>query len=437
MSTKDSSDQVDAFDALRDAMHQIEQCTVRFPISQLVAPLADTFDWLLDEDSVEERWLRKRQAFEVRFGERWRAVSNRALGQGARQVSDRALLDSSYDPLGGTRSWGIELTRVFRAALAEVDLAKEEAPRVLPGSERMRAFARVTKMQNGKYVLPVMSYGPLLESEWNAVLDKLNDIVELALRFEGAVVVWLVGGFFRDLDGRLKLNPQVSLPPPTHGTRVKPLYILLGTAYEEQCPTLIPLVRDVRAAEERPSDELLAKPSWDRVVVQIDVSVPDYQLFNLERLGEAEREIARRVLYLDQEPREAHVLKGQVHEVPRPWKRLVPEPKVPKDAVLETRILTPQAALEAAREPPVAAAPVEPQDAAGLHRDAEELRRKGMATVATNPAIAQKYLLASTVLENNSVDVWLMLVEIATSDKQKESFRQEAEKVLRRQHRVK
>jgi hypothetical protein len=56
-----------------------------------------------------------------------------------------------------------------------------------------------------------------------------------------------------------------------------------------------------------------------------------------------------------------------------------------------------------------------------------------MAAVETDPAVAQRYLLASTMLENNSVDVWLTLVEIARNEKQKESFRREAEKVLRRQ----
>jgi hypothetical protein len=72
---------------------------------------------------------------------------------------------------------------------------------------------------------------------------------------------------------------------------------------------------------------------------------------------------------------------------------------------------------------------------ASVRRDAAGLRRKGMAAVKTDPAVAQKYLLASTILENNSVDVWLTLVDIAVNDKQRESFRREAEKVLRRQHR--
>jgi hypothetical protein len=56
-----------------------------------------------------------------------------------------------------------------------------------------------------------------------------------------------------------------------------------------------------------------------------------------------------------------------------------------------------------------------------------------MAALDTDPALAQKYLLASTILENSSVDVWLTLVDISPNEKQKASFRREAEKVLQRQ----
>ena len=68
-----------------------------------------------------------------------------------------------------------------------------------------------------------------------------------------------------------------------------------------------------------------------------------------------------------------------------------------------------------------------------LARDAEALREKGLAAAQHDPALAQKYLLASTILENESVDVWLTLVDLASSERQKASFRREAEKVLRRQ----
>ncbi len=73
----------------------------------------------------------------------------------------------------------------------------------------------------------------------------------------------------------------------------------------------------------------------------------------------------------------------------------------------------------------------------GLCQDAEQLRRKGMAVLQQDPAVAQKYLLASTVLDNSSVDVWLTLIDLATTDRQKVTFRREAEKVLRRQRQQK
>ena len=67
--------------------------------------------------------------------------------------------------------------------------------------------------------------------------------------------------------------------------------------------------------------------------------------------------------------------------------------------------------------------------------DAEELRRKGMAILHANPAVAQKYLLASTMLDGSSMDVWLTLIELASTRKQKVAYRREAEKALWRQRR--
>ena len=71
--------------------------------------------------------------------------------------------------------------------------------------------------------------------------------------------------------------------------------------------------------------------------------------------------------------------------------------------------------------------------AADLHRDAEELRRKGTAVLRQDADVARKYLLASTVLDNSSVDVWLTLIELASTNEQKVAYRREAEKVLVRQ----
>ena len=49
----------------------VEEVTTRFPISQAVPSLADTFDWLLDRATSAEDWLKKQQSLEVQFFERW------------------------------------------------------------------------------------------------------------------------------------------------------------------------------------------------------------------------------------------------------------------------------------------------------------------------------------------------------------------------------
>ena len=439
MSDTVPSDQVKQADALQKASQAIEPVTSRFPISRIVAPLADTFDWLLDDVSVKEDWEREQQSFQRKFAEHWRLISGRASDPEARQISGRALKDADYDPLGGSQPWGVELTRAFRAALAELGPVANEAVRVLPSAQRMRACARAMNTQGAEFVLPVISYRSLLESEWRAILDRLDELVELTLAFEGAVVVWLIGGFYRDVNGRLKLHPQLSLAPPQSGTRVKPIHLLLGTAYEEQCPSLIPLVRAARGTRSRLSDSLFAQTLWHRVVVQLDTGVDDYHLFSWSRLNEDERAIAETVMYLDQQPREKQVLVGTVHKAPRPWGHLESVSKASplRSPASGTRLLPPLPALQAASESLETRAPAQLPTAASLHQDAEDLRRKGMALAVTDPAIAQKYLLASTVLENTSVDVWLKLVDLGTSARQKEAFRREAEKALKRQRRSK
>jgi hypothetical protein len=427
------SDPVEQAKALYRARELVAQATSQFPISQILVPFADTIDLLMDDVSAERYWADELQSFRRRFAPRWETVAQRALGDQPRRSSDQALGNNDYDPLAGAVPWGVELTRAFRAVFSELEELGDETTRVFPTDDRTRAFARAVKTQSGMSVLPVLSYAPLQASEWRAIMDKLDELIQLALLFEGAVVVWLIGGFFRDVEGRLQLRPEISFEPPGSGVRVKPLHILLGTAYEEQCPSLIPLVRSVEGEQPRPSDALLTDTPWHRLFVQLDVTVDDYVLLNLDRMGDAEREIAQKVLYLNLRPLQEHVLEGPVARVPRPWQRTAPVPEPPAEpAPAETTLLPPRPALQAVDQPPAAA--VTPPDARSLRQDAEKLRRKGMAAVKTDPAIAQKYLLASTILENTSVDVWLTLVEIAASDKQRESFRREAEKVLRRQH---
>lgn len=424
MSSLPNSDVADHARALRHVRQVIEATTSRFPVPQVLVPLSDTFDWLLDDVATEEYWLEKLREFRPQYGPRWERVADRALGQQPRRVSDRALRTPDFDPLNGAEPWGTELTQVLRAVLADLEEFGEEAVGVLPLGERARGFARAVRTQTGSQVLAVVSYAALLDSEWRAVLNQINELTDLALRFEGAVLAWLIGGFARDTEGRLQLRPQVSLSPPPSGTRVKPLRVMLGTAYEEQCPSLIPMVRAVQGAGSRPSDSLLAETRWHRLVVQLDVPVEEYVLLSLERLRHTEREITRQVMYLDQRPRQPHVVEGAVRAVPRPWQGT----GLPEDLrAIETAPLR-------EREPHTpSSAPVAVPDAAALRQDAEQLRQKGMAALGTDPALAQKYLLASTILENSSVDVWLTLVDVAPNEKQKASFRHEAEKVLQRQ----
>lgn len=433
-----TSDPVERAEVLHRARETITRATMQFPVSQILVPWADSLDWLLDEVATDKYWLDELGSLHRGFAPRWEHVAQRALGPRPRVASDRALLNADYDPLNGREPWGAELTHVLRATFADLEEFGDEASRVFPTDERTRAFVRAVRTQTGSAVLPVLSYVPLQESEWRAIIGKLNELIDLTLRFEGAVAVWLIGAFARDVEGRLQLRPQLSFEPPQSGVRVKLLRIILGTAYEEQCPSLLPLVRAARAAQSRPSDKMLTETPWHRLVVQVDATTDDYVLLNFSELTEAEDEIARQVMQINRQPREPHELQGTVHRVPRPYQSgesvpvPAPMPPGPTQAPTETTILPPRPAIQAADQSaePVTVAP----DAASLSRDAEELRRKGMAAVSTNPAIAQKYLLASTVLENNSVDVWLTLVDIASNDKQRSSFRREAEKVLRRQH---
>jgi hypothetical protein len=437
MSDLAPSDPVEQGSALLRTRQVIERVTSLFPISQLLVPLTDTLDWLLDDVSTERYWLEELQSRRVKFASRWQQMIERALAQSPREVSDLALKDPKYDPLKGGEPWGAELTLVFRNVLAELEEFGDEAMNVFATDERTRAFARAIRTQTGRLILPVLSYAPLQESEWHAILDRLNELIELTLAFEGAVVVWLIGGFARDVEGRLRLRPQLSFSPPPSGTRIKPVRVLLGTAYEEQCPSLAPIARSVRGMQSRPSDDLLVETAWHRMVVQLDITADDYVLFNLDRLSTAEREVARQVMYLDQHPRGEHVLEGPVHKAPRPWQEPETRTELPQSLTgssTETTQLPPRPAIREASEPLDVPAVI--PDASNLHQDAESLRQKGMAAVETDPLIAQKYLLASTVLENNSVDVWLTLVEIASNDKQRASFRREAEKVLRRMRRT-
>jgi hypothetical protein len=49
MSSLPNSDVADPTQTLRHVRQVVEAATSRFPVSQVLVPLADTFDWLLDD----------------------------------------------------------------------------------------------------------------------------------------------------------------------------------------------------------------------------------------------------------------------------------------------------------------------------------------------------------------------------------------------------
>ena len=163
-----------------------------------------------------------------------------------------------------------------------------------------------------------MSYSPLSQSEWKAILDGLEELIKLTLAFGGAALVWLVGGFVRDQNKGLIPHSQLTFQTPLAGTRCKPVPVLLGTTYEEQCPSLLRLVREVRGNKPRPSDSSLSQTQWHRLVVQLDVA-DRYEMFDLDRFSTVEKRFAHEIEHSDPEAPRRQVARGKVHEVPRPW----------------------------------------------------------------------------------------------------------------------
>jgi hypothetical protein len=98
----------------------------------------------------------------------------------------------------------------------------------------------------------------------------------------------------------------------------------------------------------------------------------------------------------------------------------------------EPRLMVEPEVTEGPRPEAVPAEPGAASAEANLKRDAEELRRKGVLAKAYDVALAKKYLLASTVLDNSSVDVWLELADMSDKEEEKAWFRKEAQRLLGR-----
>jgi hypothetical protein len=399
----------------QQAMTFVNKATSALSISQIIIPLEDLLDLLLDAVlSTPQRETRLSELGRS-FTQRWNQVAGHTIRGETRKNSQKILMDRMYDLGEGAVSFGRELAEVFWAALADLDNDRPttEATDLFPAYESARPFLRVMATRWGETYLPVVSFSPLVDEEWAVLLADLNRIIDWALQIEGVLILWLIGSFVTDASGRRTLRPRLSYGPPPQGTRAKQLKFILGTNYYG-IKTLQALGQVESRRHLRTTEKVTAHWTKHRVTVQLAADVTDYELFNRADLADLESEISQRIVMAEAAPQRDRTA------VVRPGAREEP------------RLAVGPAVAEA---PKPGEAPVERGEVsaeADPKRDAEELRRKGMLVKADDVALAKKYLLASTVLDNSSVDVWLELAEMSDKEEEKAWFRKEAQRLLGR-----
>jgi hypothetical protein len=298
------------------------------------------------------------------------------------------------------------------------DAPTVEAPDVLPHRDLLRAHVRTMATRRGRLYMPVISYAPLAEVEWQAVLSELSKIVEVTLAVEGVSLFWLQGTFVRDVSGRIMLQPELAYRRAGPGTRIKPLRLILGGEYHKHGEWLSELYRTVEGRQSKLHDDLLAEIPLHPVTVQLFPGENDYEPYNPEKLSPVEREISDRIFRVEREPRQrAPILVEEDFERPIP-------PEMPPPPMEET---APESSA------PAPGLVLRPPTDADLKQDADWLRRKAQLVLEENRSLAKKYLLASTLLDNSSVDVWMTLSQLASNEREKKAFLREAEKILNQQ----
>lgn len=376
----------------------INKATSALSISQLIIPLEDLLDLLLDATLAATQREIRLSEIKQSFIQRWGQVAAHTISGETKKNSQKILMDRTYDLGEGTVSFGRELAESFWAALAALDNDRPtaEASNLFPMHESVRPFLRVMATRWEETYLPVVAFSPLSDEEWTVLLADLNRMIDLALQIEGVLILWLIGSFVTDASGRRTLRPRLSYSPPPQGTRAKQLRFILGTNYYERALQASgrPTRRHLRATE-----EMIAHWPKHRVTIQLAADTDDYELFDRADLADLELEISQRIVLAEASPQRDRTA------VIQPGAQEGPRPTVGPEAMR----------LEA-----------DPR------RDAEELRRKGALAKAYDVALAKKYLLASTVLDNSSVDVWLELADMSDKEEEKAWFRKEAQRLLGR-----
>ncbi len=400
------------------AIAYVSEKTLSLPVSQVVVPLVDWLDLLLDptlSPTMRDDQLRDLQ---LRFTRRWEIVAMHMMSGQTEQMSQQILLDPSTDITQGRKPYGKDLAHAFWSAVAALqnDSPTVEAPDVLPPQDDVRAHVRMMETRQGRFYLPVISYAPLTEVEWQTILKELPKMVDVTLAVEGVSLAWLVGTFVRDLSGRVSLQPEFSYWRAGPGTRIKSLRLILGTEYQKHGEWLGKLAKAIEGRQRRPHDDLLAQIPLHCATVQLFPGAGDYVLYDPESLSPVDKEVSNRVAQAEREPRQKPAILLEVE--PKEPSPLPPPPPAPKPA--DAEVAAPPDAL------------LRPPTVTDLKQDAESLRQKGQLALEENKALARKYLLASTLLDNSSVDVWMTLSRLASSEKERSAFLREAQKVIRR-----
>ena len=405
------------------AMTYISEKTSSLPVSQVVTSLNEWLDLLLDP--ALSPTMRRDQVHDLqqRFTRRWEIVAMHMMSGQTEQMSQQILLDPSIDITKGIKPYGKDLAHAFWSAVAalQTDAPTMEASDVLPPHDDLRAHVRMMATRRGRSYLPVISYAPLVEVEWQIILQKLVRIVDITLAVEGVSLVWLLGTFVRDQSGHANLQPEISYQLAGPGTRIKPLRLILGTEYQKHGEWLGKLAKAVEGRQRRVHDDLLAQISLHPVSVQLFPGAEDYVLYDPASVSAVEREISNRVARAQREPRQkpAILLEAEPGK-PEPAESPLPSPLPPAPEPVAGAVAMPQTA------------PLHPPTVEDLKQDAEWLRQKGQLALEQNKSLAKKYLLASTLLDNSSVDVWMTLSQLASSEREKAVFLREAEKILSR-----
>ncbi len=401
------------------AVAYISEKTSSLSVSQVVSSVGDWLDLL--SDPTLSPAMREDQIHDLqqRFVRRWEIVAMHMMSGQTEQMSQQILLDPSIDITQGRKPYGRELAHAFWSAVVALqnDAPTVEAPGILPTNDDQRAHVRMMATRRGRFYLPVLSYAPLTEVEWQVILQDLPKMIDVTLAVEGVSVFWLLGTFVRDQAGRINLQPELSYQRVGPGTRIKPLRLILGTEYQKHGEWLGKLTNAVEGRQRRPHADLLAQMSLHGVTVQLFPGTGDYEPYDPEKLDSVKREVSNRIARTEREPRKKPAILLEAE--PDGFELSEPPPPT-----------APESAAEGAAKPDTA--PLHPPTFQDLRQDAEQLRQKGQLALEKDKSLAKKYLLASTMLDNSSVDVWMMLAQLASNEREKQAFLRQAEKVLGR-----